>query len=273
MSSIIKTHMHNNYDILKEFSESPDSVLLYKGKPIVVKSDHETKKINDENGIHGIRYYDKRLQCYFDDKWNDISTGGNTTIVTDKDIVISPVAYNALTKLTNGYYVPEFMISKQVNNALVKYSDGYYVPKIPVNMATTEDINNAKKDIDLEIKTQQQKFNEKYNVITNKINEIAGNSTKNKVHRYSGNNDSLDSVIDISSLYSITSNVILSLEFMICNLSNSEMLNVKILENNIETLNDTLTKSETQKYKLSNIPNIEIFIQGSYDLFLYVNYI
>ena len=60
---------------------------------------------------------------------------------------------------------------------------------------------------------------------------------------------------------------------MICNLSNSEMLNIKILENNIETLNDTLTKSETQKYKLSNIPNIEIFIQGEYDLFLYVTYI
>lgn len=33
MSSIIKTHKHDNYDILKEFTEA-SGTLLYKGKPI-----------------------------------------------------------------------------------------------------------------------------------------------------------------------------------------------------------------------------------------------
>ena len=60
---------------------------------------------------------------------------------------------------------------------------------------------------------------------------------------------------------------------MINNNSDTELLTIKILENDIETLNDTLTKSEVQKYKLPNISNIEIFIKGNYQLFLYVNYI
>ena len=45
-NSIIRTHIHENLNVLKEFSESPDSVLLYKGKPIVVTSKHETEVIN-----------------------------------------------------------------------------------------------------------------------------------------------------------------------------------------------------------------------------------
>ena len=70
INSIIRTHTHENLNVLKEFSESPDSVLLYKGKPIVVTSKHETEVINTESGVHGLRYYNKKLQCYFNDKWN-----------------------------------------------------------------------------------------------------------------------------------------------------------------------------------------------------------
>ena len=99
-NSIIRTHTHGNLNVLKEFSESPDSVLLYKGKPIVVTSKHETEVINTENGVHGLRYYNKKLQCYFNDKWNDIATGGSA-ITVDKDIILSPTANNILfnTKL------------------------------------------------------------------------------------------------------------------------------------------------------------------------------
>ena len=60
---------------------------------------------------------------------------------------------------------------------------------------------------------------------------------------------------------------------MIKNNSDTDILIIKILENEIETLNDTLTKSEVQRYKLPNIPSIEIFIKGDYQLFLYVTYI
>lgn len=269
MSSIIKTHIHENYDILKEFTEA-DSVLLYKGKPIVVSSTHETETINTEAGVHGLRFYNKKLQ-YYNGVWNDIATGGN--VVVDKDIIISPTANNALTKYANGYYVQSFLISGQINNALVKYADGYYVPKIPANNATTDDIDAIKDEIDEELLRQTQTFNERYDIITEKIKEITSNTTKFQTHEYFGDNLLLESVIDITTLYSISSDVILNLEFMLKNSSDTDSLTVQILENGIETLNDTLTKSEVQRYKLPSIPNIEIFIKGNYQLFLYVTYV
>lgn len=275
MSSVIKTHKHDNYDILKEFSESSASVLLYKGKPIIATSTHETELINTEKGVHGLRFYNSKLQYYYNGKWNDIATGGGgTTIVTDKDIDISPAANNALVKYSNGYYVQAFMISNQINNALVKYSDGYYVPKIPANNATTDDINKMKDQIDDEIEKQNQVFNERYDVITTKILEISGNTTKSQVHEYKGNNPlGVEEVIDISTLYSLSKNVILNLEFMIVNTSAVDSLNLQIIENELLTLNDTLTKSEIQRYKLPNIPNLKILVKGAYNLFLYVTYV
>ena len=272
MSSLIRTHTHENYDILKEFSESPDSILLYKGNPIIATSTHETLNVNTEAGVHGLRYYNKKLQ-YYNGTWNDIATGGSTTIVTDKNIVLSPSANNALVKYSNGYYVPAFLISGQANNALVKYSDGYYVPKVPANMATTDDINDAKEELTEDLEKQAKTFDERYDIITEKLKEIAGNVSKNQVHEYSGNNASLASVIDISTLYNLASNVILDLEFMIINNSTEDLLSILIQENGIETLNDTLNALEVQKYKLPNIPTIEIFTKGQYTLYLYVTYI
>lgn len=272
MSSLIKTHGHDNYDILKEFSESPTSVLLYKGNPIVATSTHETLKLNTEAGVHGLRYYNNKLQYYANGKWNDIATGGGTTVV-DKDIIISPTANNALVKYSNGYFVQAFLISGQINNALTKYADGYYVPKIPANNATTDDIDIAKNEIDNKLLQQTQIFNERYDIITEKIQIITSNTTKSQIHEYNGDNLLLDSVIDISTLYNMSSDVILNLELMLINKSTTDQMTVKILENGIQTLNDTLTKSEMQRYKLPSIPNIEIFIKGSYQLFLYVTYV
>ena len=270
MSSIIKTHKHDNYDILKEFTESSGN-LLYKGKPIIATSTHETENINTASGVHGLRYYSNKLQ-YYNGKWNDIATGGGTTVV-DKDIIISPTANNALKKYSNGYFVQEFLISKQVNNALVKYSDGYYVPSIPANMATVEDVNTAKKELQDDIIEQEQIFNTRYDVITEKLKEIGANTTKNKVNKYTGNEASLSSVLDISTLYNLNSNVILNMEFMIINESTNDLLTLVIQENGIETLNNSLHKTEVQRYKLPNIVNLEIFIQGEYTLYLYVTYI
>lgn len=294
------TGLFLNKAILDNFSESDNKELLYNGKEIgsgkvtispdsnnAIKqrnngifvqdlSSHVLSTIYSESGSHGLRYYNNNLEYYYNNTWNKIAvsgSGGNTTIITDKDIILSPVANNALVKYSDGYYVQSFMISQQINNAIVKYSDGYYVPKIPINNATTDDIDAMKDEIDEELIEQQRIFNERYDIITTKIKEISSNTTKSKVHEYSGNNSDIESVIDISTLYDLSLNVILNLELMIVNNSDTELLTIKILENDIETLNDTLTKSEVQKYKLPNISNIEIFIKGNYQLFLYVNYI
>lgn len=268
MSSIIKTHNHENYDILKEFSEAPDSTLLYKGNPISVSggtsSVHESLAVGTEAGVHGLRYYNNKLQYWKKAKWNDIAT---------EDIIISPTVNNALVKYSNGYFVQAFLISGRTNNALVKYSDGYYVPKVPANMATTNDIDTAKEELTDKLEEQEKTFDERYDIITEKLKEVAANTSKNQVHEYSGNNASILSVIDISTLYSLSSNVILELEFMIINNSTEDLLSIVIQENGIETLNDTLNASEIQKYKLPNIPTIEIFTKGQYTLYLYVTYI
>lgn len=224
-----------------------------------------------------------------------VSGSGGTSDSSSSNITISPNANNALVKSSNGYYVPAFLtsklatnalvknsdgyytpaflISKQINNALVKYSDGYYAPKLPVNYATTENIDSAKDEFNVKLIEQNRVFNERYDVITEKIQGISSNVSKFTTHEFVGINTNLISVIDISTLYSLTSNVILNLEFMIKNNSDIDMLTIKISENETETLVNTLTKSEVQKYKLPNTPNIEIFIQGNYSLFLYVNYI
>lgn len=270
-----KIHTHENYNVLKEFTEA-DSILLYKGKPIIATSTHESELFNTEAGVHGLRYFNNKLQHYANGKWNDITTGGggsSTTIITDKDIDISPNANNALVKYSNGYYVQKFLISKQTNNALVKYSDGYYVPKIPANNATLEDVKAVKDEINEEIKEQRQISEDRYDVVTNKILEISANTTKHKTHEFFGSSTDFVSIADISELYSLEEVVIINLEFMIVNTSDKEAMALKIQENGIDTMNITLMESEVQKYKLSNVPNTEIFVQGNYKLYLYVNYI
>lgn len=298
MSSVIKTHSHNNIDVLNQFTESSDSTLLYKGKPIVgggsnitiskengnaiqEKADgiyvsdlspHIAKTVISTDGVHGLRYYNSKLQYKnSNNAWVTISSGssGGTG-----DIVISPTNNNILTKYSNGYYVPGFVISSQINNAIQKLSDGYFVQAIPVNNATTDDIDAAMNEVEDKFVEQNQSFNERYDMLTAKIQQITGNTTKSQTHEYSGNNPvNIESVIDISTLYNLSKNVILNLEFMIKNTSDVDSLTVKILENNIETLSDVLTKSEIQRYKLPSVPTIEIFIKGSYQLFLYVTYI
>lgn len=268
--SIIRTHFHDNLEILNALSDS-DSKLYYKGKEIG-DTTHRNLVVNSESGVHGLRFYNKKLQ-YYDSKWIDIATGGGTTITVDKDIILSPTANNILVKYSNGYYVPGFLISKQSNNALIKYSDGYYVPKIPDNLVTTDDVDKVKNDIDKNIANQQIIIDNKYNLVLDKINQIAGNTTKFNQHDYTGNTNILTQIIDISSLYNINSNVILNLEFMICNDSNTDLLQIQVLENDKITVNDTLTPKEVQKYKLPNITKLKFNIKGKYSLHLYVTYI
>lgn len=272
MSSLIKTHKHDNYDILQQFSES-GSVLLYKGKPIIATSTHESELVNTESGIHGLRYYNNKLQHYYGGKWNDIATGGGTTVITDKDIVISPAKDNALIKYSNGYYVPSFLISKQANNAIVKYSDGYYVPKLPINNALLDDIKDAKEEITDVIEEQVDIINQKYYTLIQKVADIASNTTQSNTHHYWGDSLALVTIIDIASLYDETVNVILSMEFMIQNRSDENSLTLQVVENEIETMNIALDPLEVQRYKLTNTPNIDIRIYGNYDVYLYVQYI
>lgn len=287
-----------NKKTLDKLGESTDGNLLFNGKEIEGSSDsvsistesdnaieektdglyvkdlssHLLETILSDDGIHGIRYYNSKLQ-YLNSSgvWVTISSSSSGT--GTGDIVISPATNNALTKYSNGYYVPAFLISGKDNNALVKYSDGYYVPKIPANMATTNDIDTLEEEVNDKLEEQSKTFNERYDIITEKLQEVAANTTKSQIHEYSGTTTTLSSIINITTLYSLSSNVILSLEFMIVNNSTNDLLTIVIQENGLETLNDTLSKSEVQRYKLPSIPNIEIFIKGDYTLYLYVTYI
>jgi hypothetical protein len=266
MNSTLKTHSHTNLKILKEFTEQ-DGILLYKGKPINTSAISNDLNINSKEGAHGLRYYNNKLQ-YYNKTWNDI-----TTVVVNKDIVISPTINNALIKRSNGYYVQEFLISKQINNALVKYSDGYYVPSLPINTATLEDIKKATAEIEVKIDEQADSFNNSYSLIIDKIKEIKVSAFNSKTHEFYGTNTNLENVVDLPALYNFSTNVILDLEFMIFNDSLLESLNVVIHENGIETLNIVLEGLEVQKYKLSSTPDIKISIKGDYKLYLYVQYI
>lgn len=232
-------------------------------------SPHLDEVVFSADGAHGFRYYNSKLQYLKGAVWTTIPTSATAS----NSITISPTTNNALVKYSNGYYVPAFLISKKDNNAIQKLSDGYYVPSLPVNNATLDDVSKAKEEVETQIDEQSKDFENKYNTLVAKIAEIAGNTTKQQTHVYSGINASLDSIVDISTLYNPTDSVILSLEFMIVNQSTSEYLTISILENEIETLNDTLEQSEVQRYRLPSIANIEIFIQGEYELYLYINYI
>lgn len=195
-------------------------------------------------------------------------TGGGSSTVT-----ISPNANNALSKLPNGYYVPAVLISALANNALQKYSDGYYVPALPANNATTDDIDDAVDIINDSIANYQQIVTEQHNTLITKVEEIKANTTKQKTHKYTGNTVSMESIVDVSTLYSISSNVILSIEFLVINNSSTENLNIQVKENGIITMECSLLKSENQKYRLSSIPQLEILAEGSYTIYLYVNYL
>lgn len=223
----------------------------------ILSTHSKEESVYSKQGVHGIRYYYDILQ-YWDEEisdWADITTKGNgegdNGVIVSKDITISPTP----------------------NNALVKYSNGYYVPKIPANTATSDDIKEAKTEISEKINEQKKISEDRYQIVTDKIMELSASTTKHNTHVFSGECTDFISVADISVLYSLEENVILNLEFMIKNNSETEPLALKIIENEIETMNVTLTNLEVQRYRLPNVPNTEIFVKGNYDLYLYVNYI
>lgn len=288
-SSIVYTHTHDNIDILDKFSYK-DGKLYYDNK--IIADSHIQSQVATENGVHGIRFYNSKLQYYdiANKIWKDITTSGgggtftissqaNNAIKKNSDgyyvekFIISSSSNNALSKLANGYFVPAFLISKQSNNALQKYSDGYYVPALPVNNATIEDIEDAKDDLKTTINNNNIIINQKYDSVIQKLDIITQSITKQQTHIFTGNDINLGLVVDISTLYNSTSNVILSMEIMIKNNSNTDLLSVNFKEYDIQTMDSNLQPEEVQKYKLTNIPEIKIFAKGDYIMYLYVNYI
>lgn len=115
-------------------------------------------------------------------------------------------------------------------------------------------------------------FDNGFNTLNKKIEEISAEVSKFQQHEFSGENQGLLKVVDMFELYPAP-NIITHSEFMISNSSSEQTLNIKIVENGIETLTDVLEKTEVQRYKLPNINNIQIWINGNYQLFLYINYL
>ena len=137
--------------------------------------------------------------------------------------------------------------------------------------ASKDDLDILEESINDKLADQEIEFNQKYDVITAKLEELSVTALSNQ-HEFIGSNSSLESVVNLYDLYTST-NVILSLEILIKNTSNEESLTFKIMENNIDTLTETLDASELQRYKLPNIRNLEFIIKGNYRLLIYVNYI
>lgn len=277
-SSMIHGCGHTNHDVLELFSETADKQLLYRGKPIGSGDDsgHSKLIVYSEKGVHGLRYYNKKLQYYFDNKWNTIDLGTSGDIIINKDIIISPTKNNVLTQYNNGYYVPGFQVSSQPNNALVKYSDGYYVQKQPGNVATKEEIKASsdclKEALMKVINENDTDVNTRIDIITDKLSVAIANALKFKEYNISGNNTVLDSVIDLSTLYT-TEQVIANSEFMIVNKSEFFELQLQIMEKDLITMEIEIEPKDIQRYKLPNTPNIKINIQGEYNLYVYINYV
>lgn len=118
----------------------------------------------------------------------------------------------------------------------------------------------------------EEKMDQMHTDLSDKIQEVSSIASKFDQHEYVGNNLELSKVVSILDLYNET-DVILNSEFMIQNTSDTDVLNIRIVENGIDTLTDILEKSEIQRYKLPNINNIEIWLKGNYKLFLYINYL
>ena len=251
-SSIAHTHTHDNIAVINEFSESDSGELLYKGAAIKGTGGGSSPVTISPNANNALVKYSNGLYV------------PATTVSSSAD--------NALVKLSNGLYVPAFLISAKANNALVKYLDGYYVPALPVNNATTDDIDDAKDEINTIINNLETNVNNKYTTITNEIAKIASNTTKSNTHYYEGNNSNLDLVIDVTTLYN-TSKVILNFEILMQNTSTYEELELLTEENSIQTMNCLLEPEEVQRYKLTNIPEFKFYVKGNYKLYLYINYI
>lgn len=257
-----------NKKILDDFSESSDSSLLYKGNPITADmSDHEGKNVNSQDGIHGLRYYNQKLQ-YYNGQWNDIATGG----IVDKDIVISPNVNNALKKFANGYFVQEFLVSSASNNAIVKKSDGYYVKAI-IDYITEAELKNTQDSITEYVDKKIENVNNQYDTIIEKINAVQSSSTKIDELEYKGKQDALDLVVDISSLHQESQYVILNTRILIQNASTTEELELLIKEQGIETLHVSLKPLEVQSYDLDNASKICIYIKGHYEMYLRITHI
>jgi len=222
---------------------------------------HALLSVLSDDGVHGLRIKDQQVQYYSKTElaWKDL---------LPQDIQISPVAYNALKKLPNGYYVQDFMISNESDNALVKKYDGYYVKK-EKDVAHTSDINNVNNRIDTEV----YNISENLNIITNKLLELSGDLTKVKEYIYDDNTSEMTLVTDISTLISPTDYVILNVRILAVNESNNNTAEIMTEEHGIQTMLVELDKSDVQQYDLGNANALKVYANGHVKIYIRATYI
>jgi len=212
-----------------------------------------------ENGVHGLRISNQKLQYKQGDTWKN---------VLSDDIVISPNANNALKKLPNGYFVQSFLISSDSNNALVKKYDGYYVQK-ELNVAHISDINTINNRIDTEV----YNINENINIISDKLLELSCDLTKVREFTYEDNTNQMALAADTSLLISPIDYVILNVRILVENKSNNNTAEFMTSEHDITTMTVSLDKLEIQQYDLGNATSLKVYANGNVKLYMRITYI
>lgn len=222
---------------------------------------HALLSIPSEEGVHGFRVYDQKIQYYSksDNTWHDILAN---------DIRISPNAYNILKKLPNGYYVEAFRVSSDADNAIVRKADGYYV-KQEKNLAHISDIDDLNSRIEYEV----TEIDSQLELITDKLTQISGTLTKVKEIICESDTEELTLVANTSVLIRSDTHVILNIRILIENLASDKDAEIRTEEQGIETMNVTLLPTEVQQYDLGNACNLKIYVNGNIKAYIRITYI
>ena len=184
------------------------------------------------------------------------------------NIDISAQDDNILTLKTDGYYVPAVKISEQPGNILQKLIDGYYVKDIPDNLLTTIDYAR----IDDKVEIYNRILQTQIEILTSSVNAAFLSETKKATYNFEGNNENEELVFDLSSQYNDLTVAILNNELLIYN-DSMKNCSIRIKEHGIETMQTIIEPKESQKYVLSNVIDMQIYIAGTYQLFSDITYV
>lgn len=184
-------------------------------------------------------------------------------------IRLSTYINNALERKSDGYYVEKFKISEQPNNALKRFVDGYFVQQFPSDVLVQNDYDQ----IMARLSRGDTILQAQIDVLTDAIRQVLLDETKHKTHIFEGS--ALDEevlVFDLTTQYNLTSNIIMHNEVLIHNPDPYIPLSVRFTEYDIQTMDIILKPRESQKYVLSNIADMKLFMKGIYNVHFDITY-
>lgn len=184
-------------------------------------------------------------------------------------IKLSSFLNNALEKRADGYYAEKFRISGQPNNALQKLLDGYFVQQYPSDVLVQADFNQ----LAVRISRGDSILQSQIDILTDAIRQVILDETKYRTHFFEGYTTEETLIFDLTTEYSLTSNIIMHNEVLIYNPSIAIPLSIKFTEYDISTMEVSIQPKESQKYILSNIADMKLFTDGPYNIHFDITYI